>query len=270
MAARRNAGKKFALAATTALCFALIVPVQNRIDALRETLAKEDILPTQMPQAAAAAAALGGFRGIAVDILWLQADAMINERQFYQLKTYYELVALLQPNFPSVWTYNAWNMAYNISAEWTSQEEKWLWVKQGVEFAKSGLKYNSDSEDLNFYVGFLYYHKVAKNDFYAKKLQQEDGVEAYQEAYKYFRKSGDVSKKKGQTDIRTETAAMSALYNHGIVVRTGTGNVPEAMRFLNEAEEGTRRLMAQFPDDATAATLYNRIVTEKARLTGDN
>lgn len=270
MTGQGSGGRKLALAFAALLCFALIVPIQNRIDALRASLVKENVLPMQMPQSAAAAAALGGFRGIAVDILWIQADAMINERQFYQLKTYYELVALLQPNFPSVWTYNAWNLAYNISAEWSSPEEKWLWVKQGIEFAKKGLEHNPESEELCFYVGFLHFHKVAKDDFYAKKLQQEYGVEAYEEAYKYFRRCADIAKKSGQTDIRVETAAMSALYNHGVVVKVKTGNVPEAMRFIDAAEEGTRLLIAQFPDDAAAATLYSRIIAEKARLTGGN
>jgi tetratricopeptide (TPR) repeat protein len=257
---------KTAAAATALVCVALVFPVQMRIDSLRRDLVKENVMPTQMPLSAAASAALGGFRGLAVDMLWMQSDSMINERQFYQLITYYTLISTLQPNFPSVWVYNAWNLAYNISAEWGQPDEKWLWIKKGIEFAKEGLIYNPESAELNFYAGWLYFSKVAKNSYFAAKIYQEDGIEPYLEAYKYFKKAAEISQKAGETDVRVSNLEMRTLFEYGKAVLVRTGNVPEAMRHFDRAEEGTRMLAAQFPDDAATLSLADEIRKAKAQF----
>jgi len=256
---------KAAAAAIAAVCIALVIPTQMRIDSMRAKLVTENVMPTQLPLQAAASAALGGFRGLAVDILWMQSDNMINDRQFYQLATYYKIISTLQPNFPSVWSYNAWNLAYNISFEWNQPEEKWLWVKKGLEFAKEGLKYNSDSEDLNFGVGFLYFDKIAKDPYFTAKIQEEEGVEPNLKAYEYFKRAYDLAAAQGNTDVRMGTACMMALYRHGEVLRKA-GNVPEAMRYYAEALAGTKALEAEFPDDATAWTIRTRIESTIAEI----
>jgi tetratricopeptide (TPR) repeat protein len=249
---------KATAAAIAVVCMALVIPTQMRIDSMRAKLVTQNVMPTQMPLQAAAAAALGGFRGLAVDILWIQSDNMINDRQFYQLMTYYKIISTLQPNFPSVWTYNAWNLAYNISFEWNQPEEKWLWVKKGLEFAKEGLKYNSDSEEINFFLGFMYLDKIADDPYFAAKVQEEEGVEPYLKAYEYFKKTYDLIAAQGDTDVRSGSACMLALYQHGEFLRKA-GNVPEAMRFYAQALAGTMALEAQYPEDAAVQTLRARI-----------
>ena len=257
---------KTAAAAVALVCMALVVPVQVRIDSLRRDLVKENVMPTQMPLSAAASAALGGFRGLAVDILWIQSDTMINERQFYQLMTYYTLISTLQPNFPTVWGYNAWNLAYNISAEWGTPDEKWLWIKKGIDFAKEGLVYNPDSVQLNTDVGWLYFSKVGKDPYFSAKINQEDGIEPFLEAYKYFKKAADISREEGETDVRAGSLEMRSLFEYGKAVLVRTGNVPEAMRYFDQAEEGTRMLIAQFPDDAATLKLMSEIGAAKAQF----
>ena len=265
---QRHGAGKMNLAAAAAVCLALAVSVQTKIEGLRAPLREKAILPTQLPLAAAASAALGGFRGVAVDFLWIQADTMINERQFYQLRTCYEVIAMLQPNFPTVWTYNAWNMAFNISAEWPQPDDKWLWVKEGIKFAKQGLLSNPESEDLNFYVGFLYYVKVGqdKTGYFPRKLQEEENTEPFYEAHRYFQKAADIAFSKGDLDVRTASASMRALFLHGKAVLAQTGNVPAAMESFNKADEGARALAVQFPGDAAVAILVEEIRQEKAKF----
>jgi len=268
--AAAGARRKATAATIAVVCILAVVPVQTRIDALRAKLMAERIMPTQMPLAAAASAALGGFRGLAVDILWIQSDSMLNEKQFYQLATYYSLISRLQPNFSSVWTYNMWNLAFNISAEWSQPDEKWLWIKKGIEFAKEGLEYNPQSEDLNFWTGWLYFFKIGKDrdPYFAAKLQEEEGIEPFLESYKYFKKAYDIALESGHTDVRYGSIAMLALVEHGDAVIRRTGNVPEAMQYYSMAEEGTRGLFAQYPNDGALMSLSARIRDTKARFGG--
>ena len=263
MANNVTKAKTFAAGVAVA-CLMLVVPVQMKIDSLRSQLTQENVMPTQLPLSAAALAALGGFRGLAVDILWIQSDNMINEKQFYQLKTYYKIIATLQPNFTSVWTYNAWNLSYNIAAEWGQPDEKWLWIKEGIEFASEGLIYNPDSEDLNIWVGWLYFNKVGKDPYFAAKLDEESGVDAFLESYKYFSKAYELALARGTTDVRYGNMCMLALVEHADAVLDRSGNVAEAMEFYDRAEAGTELLAIQFPDDAGVMTLLSRIKQTKA------
>ncbi len=256
---------KLTCAVVALVCLVLIVPVQMRIDGLRNTLMQQNIMPSQLPQSAAASAALGGFRGLAVDILWVQADNMLNERQYYQLMTYYELISLLQPNFPSVWEFNAWNLAYNISAEWARPEEKWLWVKKGIDFTREGIRYNPDSADLYFYVGWLYFHKVAKDPYFTEVVMREEGIEPYLTAYNNFTKALEIAQLTSGVDVRLDEMRWQAMYRHGLAVRA-TGNVPEAVRCYDQAIAGTQRLLVQYPEDPALLNLLSEIKAERAKF----
>ncbi|MCD6405268.1 MAG: hypothetical protein J7M19_05545 [Planctomycetes bacterium] len=263
-----NAGQKAKIIslATAVVCLALIVPVQSRIDAMRTQLVDEDVLPPQLPLAAASSAALGGFRGIAVDILWIQADSMITKKQFYQLKTYYELISTLQPNFPAVWEFNMWNLAFNIEAEWGRPEEKWKWIKEGIEFGKKGLEFNKGSASLNTWVGWLYYKKVNADGYFVKKMREEEKIEPYLESYKYFKRASDLLVEQGRDDQNERRLAARAIFEHGKVALAETGNVPEAMRSLDRAEKSSRALLAEFPEDMASESLLREVLVMKARL----
>ena len=77
-----NAKAKIAALATALVCLAAIVPLQAKIDGVRTQMQEANEMPRQLPLAAATSAAMGGFRGIAVDILWIQADTMMDNKQF--------------------------------------------------------------------------------------------------------------------------------------------------------------------------------------------
>ncbi len=251
---------------TVVVCLVLIVPVQSRIDSMRTQLVDEDVLPTQLPLAAASSAALGGFRGIAVDILWIQADSMITKKQFYQLATYYELISALQPNFPAVWEFNIWNLAFNIEAEWGRPEEKWEWIKKGIEFGKKGLEFNKDSPSLNTWVGWLYFKKVNSDPYFVKKLREQEKVEPYLESYKYFKRASELLVKQGREDQNERRLAARAIFEHGKVVLAETGNLPEAMSSFDRAEKSSRALLAEFPEDLASASLLREVLAMKAKL----
>ncbi len=137
---------------------------------------------------------LGSFRGVLVDFLWIRGIARFEERKFYELLAINNLIAKLQPQFPSVWIFQAWNMSYNIAHEWESPENKWKWIKAGLEFAEKGALKNPTSGDLFFEIGYIYFHKFDSvsfkyNDFYRKQLMEETGKDNYELALYWARKS---------------------------------------------------------------------------------
>jgi hypothetical protein len=246
-------------------CLGAIVPVQNRIDVVRSEMAARSELPKQIPMAAAASAALGGFRGLAVDILWIQADTMLSNRQFYQLAAYYEAISILQPNLPQVWQFNSWNLAYNISAEWGRTEDKWDWIKKGLDFAIKGFETNPDSHELAMEVAFLYFEKVGDDEYFVERLREESGLNHYEEAYKYASKAAELAQQKGITSINERRLAYRAFYEHGMYVAS-LGNLAEAKSILDEAEKGALGVVKEYPADLGAESLLNKIRAEKARL----
>ena len=100
------------------------------------------------PSLAFATVAMGAFRGIVVDALWMRADRLKSEGQFFDAKQLAEWITTLQPRFPAVWDFQSWNMAYNISVAIPAEQasERWRWVKNGYELLRDrALKINPHS-----------------------------------------------------------------------------------------------------------------------------
>lgn len=80
--------------------------------------------------------ALGGFRGIIADMLWMRASELQNEGKFFELAQLADWITKLEPRFPTVWAFHAWNMAYNISVLFPDPEDRWRWVQQGIRLLR--------------------------------------------------------------------------------------------------------------------------------------
>ena len=107
---------------------------------------------------------LGGFRGIVADILWLRAEDQKKDHDWDRLKTTVELITKLQPHFLSIWTFQGWNLAYNVSVEWDAPEDKYTWIKGGIKFLEQGVAKNRRSPDLIWDTAWTYYHKLGFSD----------------------------------------------------------------------------------------------------------
>ncbi len=107
---------------------------------------------------------LGGFRGIVADILWLRAEEQKKDHDWDKLKTTVELITKLQPHFLSIWTFQGWNLAYNVSVEWDAPEDKYTWIKGGIKFLQEGVVKNRRSPDLVWDTAWTYYHKLGFSD----------------------------------------------------------------------------------------------------------
>jgi hypothetical protein len=59
--------------------------------------------------------AMGAFRGIFVNWLWMRANDLKEQGKYYEAVDLAKTITRLQPRFPRVWAFHAWNLAYNIS-----------------------------------------------------------------------------------------------------------------------------------------------------------
>ena len=126
---------------------------------------------------------MGAFRGLVVDILWMRADKLKEEGQFFDARQLAEWITKLQPRFAAVWEFHAWNMAYNISVAIpaTQPEQRWRWVKNGYELLRDeGIPLNPKSIPLYRELGRIFQHKLGgvsddAQEYYKLQFAEEIG-----------------------------------------------------------------------------------------------
>ena len=113
------------------------------------------------PMVAFTTVALGGFRGVLADLLWLRAGALQEEGKYFELVLLASWITKLQPKFTGATSFLAWNMSYNISVTFQDPQDRWRWVQRGIELIRDeGLNYNANDPKLNQQLGWIYQHKM--------------------------------------------------------------------------------------------------------------
>lgn len=116
------------------------------------------------PELVFATVATGAFRGLVVDALWMRADRLKEEGQFFDAKQLAEWITILQPRFASVWEFHAWNMAYNISVAIPASQpdQRWRWVRNGYELLRDEAidKYKLKNIVLYQELARIFQHKI--------------------------------------------------------------------------------------------------------------
>ena len=145
--------RRFAVPAVVALLLALAVAAQFALMRMR---------PSSAPAAAEGAfAALGGLRSIAAEVIWFRADRLQAEGRYVELAQLASALALMEPHTPEVWSYAAWNLAYNVSVMMPSDEDRWRWVYAGLKLLRDeGLALNPDDAELYRELAWLFELKL--------------------------------------------------------------------------------------------------------------
>ena len=95
------------------------------------------------PAAEMIVAGLGGFRGIAAEVVWFRADRLQDEGRYAELAQLAAWLTFLEPHTPEVWAFTAWNLAYNVSVMMPSFADRWRWVDAGMRLLRDdGLRLN--------------------------------------------------------------------------------------------------------------------------------
>ncbi len=121
----------------------------------------EEPLVNSPPLVSFTSVALGGFRGIIADVLWLRASKLQEEKKYFELVQLADWITKLEPRFALVWAFHGWNMAYNISVLLDDPADRWRWVKHGFELMRDqGLFYNPGDAQLHRELGWIFQHKM--------------------------------------------------------------------------------------------------------------
>ncbi len=188
--------KLLILALVCGCCLVGVSLTQHRLDVIKEdkqlvnTLADERMTPRM----AITVGALGAFRGIIADLLFLRMNAEKEKGNYFELMQLGELIVQLQPDMPGAITFIAWNMAYNVSVTFTAHEDRWRWVQRGIEMIRDeALKYNPDDPEVHHQLAWIYQHKVGQilddaNRYYKGQLaRQLIGVLGNSDSYEWDR-----------------------------------------------------------------------------------
>ncbi len=105
-----------------------------------------------------------GLRGVAVNMLWMQAIEHRKKENWDQLASTLNALIKIQPNFIKVWEYQAHNLAYNISVEFDDYEYRYHWVKKGISFLTEGIPYNRRDHRMTDNLGFFTGMKIGRSD----------------------------------------------------------------------------------------------------------
>ncbi len=174
----------------TLVCLLLTVALLGAGGWLGQTTARDydrlqlGLQPTvdahRAPPAVTLASTVGGpVRAAAVMYLWDRATRLQDAGQYAEANQWSQWISMLQPGFEQVWVFNAWNMAYNISVETHTPQDRWFWVNSGVSLLRDhGIPMNPRSGRLYRELAWIFLHKIEQYSddmhwYYKRRLALE-------------------------------------------------------------------------------------------------
>jgi hypothetical protein len=157
---------KWTLAAAAAALFFGVSRAQWGLTRDREELGlnRYTELRGAPPVLALTTVALGGFRGLISNALWMRASDLQDQDKFFEMVQLADWITKLEPHFAQVWVVQAWNMAFNISVKFNDPADRWRWVERGIELLRDeGLKYNPYDVLIHRELGWIFQFKMGDN-----------------------------------------------------------------------------------------------------------
>ncbi len=105
-----------------------------------------------------------GLKNVAVTLLWDRANHYKKVEDWTNLSAALEQMTKLQPNFYSVWDFQAHNLSYNISVEFDDYHDRYAWVMKGIEFLRQGIALNQREPRLLGRMGWFIGQKIGRAD----------------------------------------------------------------------------------------------------------
>ena len=163
--------KKIILLLLAAACVFGSGRIQQSLNRDRDELGltRTAVLENAPPALAFTTVALGGFRGLISNFLWVRANDLQKDDKFFEAAQLADWITKLEPTFTQVWLFQAWNMAYNISVKFKENapyvyEDRWRWVERGIRLLRDdGLRYNPNSILIYRELGWFFQHKLGQN-----------------------------------------------------------------------------------------------------------
>jgi hypothetical protein len=154
------------LLALAAILFFGSSQIQRALNRDRANLGLTRVTPLENapPVLAFTTVALGGFRGLIANALWIRANDLQEEDKFFEMVQLADWITKLEPHFVQVWLVQSWNMAYNISVKFSDPADRWRWVQRGIELLRDhGLPWNPDETLIYRELSWFFQHKMGAN-----------------------------------------------------------------------------------------------------------
>jgi len=158
--------KRFLLLGLAAVLLVGVAQIQRVLNHDRKELGLTRIEPLENmpPVLAFTTQALGGFRGLIANALWIRASDLQDEDKFFEMAQLADWITKLEPHYVQVWLFQGWNMAYNISVKFKDFNDRWRWVKRGIELLRDdGLRFNPNETLIYRELAWFYQHKIGQN-----------------------------------------------------------------------------------------------------------
>ena len=171
--------------------------------------------------------ALGGFRGLLADVLWVRAIRHQDSARYYELKLLCDMILKLQPTFTQVHAFQAYNMSYNLAYKSQGCEDKWYWIQSGLTTLEKGLERNYRNYALWFELGYQYFDRLGDikmaecKELRQRELPRIDDIPEEQRQRLFI---GDTTWTKG--NARPDEHLRWASYFFFKAIETGTDPTP--------------------------------------------
>ena len=178
------------------LLFLGVHRAQRSLNVAREVLGLTAVTPLENapPILAFTTVALGGFRGLIANFLWIRATDMQENEKYFEMVQLSDWITKLQPQIATVWQHLAWNMSYNISVKFNDPHDRWLWVQRGIKLLRDdGIRYNPHRT--------LLYHELAWHFQHKMGGYLDDAHNYYKAAWAYEMQQVLGEPKQGRTDF---------------------------------------------------------------------
>lgn len=142
-----------------------------------------DVPPGDMLPTYAASLFFGAFRAVAVDVLWIQLKSVRDQKRWYEEKEIFKFISYFQPRNPEVWSYLAWDAAYNVANGFTDREQAWEWIRFGLQWIRQGNARLPDNPHLKLELAWILFHKPAWRDGFfdldlLRRIEQDKELQA--------------------------------------------------------------------------------------------
>jgi hypothetical protein len=159
---------KLSLLGLAAVLFVAVFFLQGELNRQRADprlgLTRVAPLENAPPVLAFTTVALGGFRGIIANALWIRANDLQDDGKYFEMVQLADWITKLEPTFTQVWLVQSWNMAYNISVKFSDPRDRWRWVQRGIELLRDdGLRFNPREALIYRELAWFFQHKMGAN-----------------------------------------------------------------------------------------------------------
>jgi hypothetical protein len=133
-------------------------------------------------RAAGGAPPLGIVNVLAVDLLWLRADALYAGNRWPEMDAAYEAAGRVEPRLATSWEFRGFHLAYDLAGSAASPADRDRWVLEGVRVLSEGLARNPRSTDLRAWLGHALFERSARWPSLAPALRDRRGRDPLDEA----------------------------------------------------------------------------------------